>query len=112
MRHERLTVGSIRAVHITMLALCALQGYAVKVGMMVGRGELLLFMDADGATRVSDIEKLEAALAAVSESGRLCNLYWRNSQGYLERCENIGRSILPFCSPIHLALIRKILHVD
>ena len=76
-RHERLTAGFIRAVHITMLALCALQGYAVKVGMMVGRGELLLFMDADGATRVSDIEKLEAALAAVSESGRLCNLYWR-----------------------------------
>ena len=45
--------------------LCLLQGYAVKAGMLVGRGELLLFMDADGATRVSDLEKLEAALAAV-----------------------------------------------
>ena len=42
-----------------------LQGYAVKAGMLVGRGELLLFMDADGATRVSDLEKLEAALALI-----------------------------------------------
>lgn len=33
--------------------------------MLVGRGELLLFMDADGATRVSDLEKLEAALASL-----------------------------------------------
>ena len=55
-----------------MLTLCASQGYAVKVGMMVGRGELLLFMDADGATRVSDIEKLEAALAAILVPGSLC----------------------------------------
>ncbi|CAK0784015.1 hypothetical protein CVIRNUC_007218 [Coccomyxa viridis] len=46
------------------------KGYAVKTGMMVGRGELLLFMDADGATRVSDIEKLEAALAAILVPGR------------------------------------------
>lgn len=34
--------------------------------MLVGRGDLLLFMDADGATLVSDLEKLEAALAAIS----------------------------------------------
>ena len=38
----------------------------------MGRGELLLFMDADGATRVSDIEKLEAALAAILVPGSLC----------------------------------------
>ena len=44
---------------------CTQQGYAVKAGMLVGRGELLLFMDADGATRVSDLEKLEAALASI-----------------------------------------------
>lgn len=37
--------------------------------MLVGRGELLLFMDADGATRVSDVEKLEAALATLLNSG-------------------------------------------
>ncbi len=37
--------------------------------MLVGRGERLLFMDADGATRVSDVEKLEAALASISGEG-------------------------------------------
>jgi hypothetical protein len=41
----------------------------VKAGIFVGRGELLLFMDADGATRVSDAEKLEAALATLLDSG-------------------------------------------
>lgn len=46
-----------------------LQGYAVKAGMLVGQGERLLFMDADGATRVSDVEKLEAALATISGIG-------------------------------------------
>ncbi|BDA51359.1 Dolichyl-phosphate beta-glucosyltransferase [Coccomyxa sp. Obi] len=45
------------------------KGYAVKAGMLVGRGERLLFMDADGATRVSDVEKLEAALATISGEG-------------------------------------------
>ena len=70
--------------HITMLTLCASQGYAVKVGMMVGRGELLLFMDADGATRVSDIEKLEAALAAVSESGSLSTCTGRTPKATLK----------------------------
>lgn len=35
----------------------------------MGRGESLLFMDADGATRVSDVEKLEAALATISGKG-------------------------------------------
>lgn len=49
--------------------LYGVQGYAVKAGMLVGRGELLLFMDADGATRVSDVEKLEAALAIITKSG-------------------------------------------
>ncbi len=32
--------------------------------MLVGRGERLLFMDADGATHVSDVEKLEAAVCS------------------------------------------------
>ncbi|KAK9902701.1 hypothetical protein WJX75_003242 [Coccomyxa subellipsoidea] len=45
------------------------KGYAVKAGMLVGRGEQLLFMDADGATRVSDVEKLETALTSVSGKG-------------------------------------------
>jgi len=38
------------------------KGMAVREGMMVARGALCLFMDADGATEVRDMELLEAAL--------------------------------------------------
>ncbi len=54
---------------LTRRGTALVQGYAVKAGIFVGRGELLLFMDADGATRVSDAEKLEAALATLLDSG-------------------------------------------
>ncbi len=59
-----------------------LQGYAVKAGMLAGRGERLLFMDADGATRVSDVEKLEAALATISGKGKLqpSTVHWSKPQ--------------------------------
>ncbi|KAF8069502.1 ALG5 [Scenedesmus sp. PABB004] len=40
------------------------KGRAVREGVLIARGELVLFMDADGATRVSDMERLEAAIAA------------------------------------------------
>lgn len=39
------------------------KGAAVKAGCLVARGRRVLFMDADGATRVSDMERLEARLA-------------------------------------------------
>ena len=42
--------------------------------MMVCRGQLILMMDADGATRVSDVEKLEAALEKVAVKGMLLKL--------------------------------------
>ncbi|EFJ46724.1 hypothetical protein VOLCADRAFT_92792 [Volvox carteri f. nagariensis] len=38
------------------------KGHAVKRGMLAARGEYCLLMDADGATRFSDLEKLEAEL--------------------------------------------------
>lgn len=59
-----------------------LQGYAVKAGMLVGRGELLLFMDADGATRVSDVEKLEGALATLFDSGDAASIIMHSASGY------------------------------
>jgi hypothetical protein len=43
-----------------------LQGYAVRAGMLSARGKIALFMDADGATKVSDIEKLEASLQIIA----------------------------------------------
>jgi dolichyl-phosphate beta-glucosyltransferase len=44
------------------------KGRAVREGMLIARGQSCLFMDADGATRVSDMELLEAALADVASS--------------------------------------------
>jgi dolichyl-phosphate beta-glucosyltransferase len=38
------------------------KGGAVKRGMMVARGEYLLMVDADGATEMRDVEKLERSL--------------------------------------------------
>jgi hypothetical protein len=46
---------------VTLAAAC-LQGHAVRRGMMIARGEYCLFIDADGATRFSDLELLEGAL--------------------------------------------------
>jgi dolichyl-phosphate beta-glucosyltransferase len=37
--------------------------------MMVSRGDLILYADADGATRFSDIEKVEEGLKKVVDKG-------------------------------------------
>jgi hypothetical protein len=42
-----------------------MQGMAVREGALIARGAVVLFMDADGATRVSDMQQLEEALAAI-----------------------------------------------
>eukprot|EP00747_Dinoflagellata_sp_TGD_P167839 gnl/TRDRNA2_/TRDRNA2_193037_c0_seq1.p1 gnl/TRDRNA2_/TRDRNA2_193037_c0~~gnl/TRDRNA2_/TRDRNA2_193037_c0_seq1.p1 ORF type:complete len:329 (+),score=52.95 gnl/TRDRNA2_/TRDRNA2_193037_c0_seq1:43-1029(+) len=38
------------------------KGFAVRAGMLVARGSLLLMADADGATSIRDLERLELAL--------------------------------------------------
>lgn len=43
-----------------------MQGFAVKAGVQIARGQNILFMDADGATKVSDVEKLESELQRIS----------------------------------------------
>lgn len=45
------------------------KGAAVKAGCLCARGQRVLFMDADGATKVSDMERLEARLGEVSSRG-------------------------------------------
>jgi len=40
------------------------KGCAVRTGMLQARGNLVLFADADGATAIQELERLEAALAA------------------------------------------------
>ena len=47
-----------------------MQGFAVKAGVQIARGQDVLFMDADGATKISDVEKLEAELRRI-QSGKL-----------------------------------------
>ncbi|KAF8402909.1 hypothetical protein HHK36_011001 [Tetracentron sinense] len=41
------------------------KGEAIKKGMLHSRGELLLMLDADGATKINDLEKLENQIRAV-----------------------------------------------
>ncbi|XP_031485491.1 uncharacterized protein LOC116254310 isoform X1 [Nymphaea colorata] len=47
------------------------KGAAVKQGMLHARGELLLMLDADGATKVTDLEKLEEQILAAAKR-QLC----------------------------------------
>ena len=44
------------------------KGFAVKTGMQHARGQLLLMVDADGATRIADLENLEARLRQVHQA--------------------------------------------
>ena len=45
------------------------KGGAVVQGMIRARGKRVIFADADGATQVGDVEKLEAKLAEVQKDG-------------------------------------------
>lgn len=45
------------------------KGAAVRAGALVARGDRLLFMDADGATRMADLDALDAALDGVAVRG-------------------------------------------
>ncbi|XP_009357723.2 dolichyl-phosphate beta-glucosyltransferase [Pyrus x bretschneideri] len=46
------------------------KGEAIRKGMLHSRGELLLMLDADGATKVNDVEKLEKQIHAVAEQDK------------------------------------------
>ncbi|GAB2300111.1 hypothetical protein Dimus_034150 [Dionaea muscipula] len=42
------------------------KGEAIRKGMLHSRGELLLMLDADGATKINDLEKLEDQISVVA----------------------------------------------
>ncbi|XP_044460615.1 dolichyl-phosphate beta-glucosyltransferase-like isoform X2 [Mangifera indica] len=48
------------------------KGEAIRKGMLHSRGELLLMLDADGATKVNDLEKLESQIHAVARKEYRC----------------------------------------
>ena len=50
------------AVRLLRLAQNAGKGYAVRTGMQAARGECQLMADADGATPIQELERLEAAI--------------------------------------------------
>ncbi|XP_046626526.1 dolichyl-phosphate beta-glucosyltransferase isoform X1 [Neodiprion virginianus] len=77
------------------------KGGAIRLGLQSARGSVLLFADADGATKFSDIEKLEASLQQIlgcdytkepekvaSSDAVVCG-----SRAHLEKEETAKRSI-------------------
>ncbi|XP_039132164.1 dolichyl-phosphate beta-glucosyltransferase [Dioscorea cayenensis subsp. rotundata] len=50
------------------------KGEAIRKGMLHSRGELLLMLDADGATKITDLEKLESQIFESVEKLKRCNV--------------------------------------
>ncbi len=56
-----------------LIRVCTLEtnrgkGGAIRMGVMKSRGKLILFADADGASKFSDFEKLESAIKKSTEN--------------------------------------------
>ncbi|KAL9230132.1 hypothetical protein vseg_005521 [Gypsophila vaccaria] len=56
---------NIENVRVLLLGRNHGKGEAIRKGMLHSRGNLLLMLDADGATQVNDLEKLETQICAV-----------------------------------------------
>ncbi|CAN0909498.1 Dolichyl-phosphate beta-glucosyltransferase [Linum grandiflorum] len=59
---------SVDKVRVILLGRNHGKGEAIRKGMLHSRGELLLMLDADGATKVDDLEKLENKIRAVANT--------------------------------------------
>jgi len=71
------------------------KGGAVKRGMMVSRGSSLLIVDADGATKFSDIEHLESSLKSKIKSGHgICVGSRAHLQQQAEKRRSFARNML------------------
>ncbi|XP_022953759.1 dolichyl-phosphate beta-glucosyltransferase-like isoform X2 [Cucurbita moschata] len=57
---------SVENVRVILLGRNHGKGEAIRKGMLHSRGELLLMLDADGATKITDLEKLENQIHAVA----------------------------------------------
>uniref|UniRef100_H3C3T4 Dolichyl-phosphate beta-glucosyltransferase n=1 Tax=Tetraodon nigroviridis TaxID=99883 RepID=H3C3T4_TETNG len=68
------------------------KGGAVRMGAMISRGKLVLMADADGATKFSDLEKVEAALWDLSpKPGNMAISC--GSRAHLEKASIAQRSV-------------------
>ncbi|CAE7455434.1 ALG5 [Symbiodinium necroappetens] len=64
------TAASLRHGEVKIIQLLANRGkgFAVRAGMLAARGQLLLMADADGATSIRDLERLERSLGAKDDA--------------------------------------------
>lgn len=69
------------------------KGGAVRMGMLSSRGQYLLFADADGATKFSDITKLEKSLINQSNSDWKTDAIAIGSRSHMEEESIASRSI-------------------
>ncbi|VFQ88390.1 unnamed protein product [Cuscuta campestris] len=58
---------TVENVRVVLLGRNHGKGEAIRKGMLHSRGELLLMLDADGATKIEDLEKLENQIFAVAK---------------------------------------------
>lgn len=72
------------------------KGGAVRMGMLRGRGRVLMFADADGATKFSDIQKLEESLQKQTSQKKLEDemVVVCGSRAHLEKDSIAQRSIV------------------
>ena len=68
------------------------KGGAVRLGVLAARGLFMLFADADGATKFSELEKLEAALSSVDGSPLSNRVLAVGSRAHLEQEAIASRS--------------------
>uniref|UniRef100_A0A1I8F6E1 dolichyl-phosphate beta-glucosyltransferase n=1 Tax=Macrostomum lignano TaxID=282301 RepID=A0A1I8F6E1_9PLAT len=69
------------------------KGGAVRRGMLAARGQRLLFADADGATRFSDLDRLERELQSCT-GGRCINALICGSRAHLQQDAVAQRSFV------------------
>ncbi|KAJ0983997.1 hypothetical protein J5N97_002353 [Dioscorea zingiberensis] len=76
------------------------KGEAIRKGMLHSRGELLLMLDADGATKITDLEKLESQIFELAEKLKKLNM---SSETTAELSRNLSdNAIAAFGSRAHL----------
>ncbi|XP_046369430.1 dolichyl-phosphate beta-glucosyltransferase-like [Haliotis rufescens] len=67
------------------------KGGAIRLGIFVGRGKLMLFADADGASKFSDYKKMEVELKKINGQDNMCVVC--GSRAHLEKDSIAERSV-------------------
>ncbi|KAI4346970.1 hypothetical protein L6164_007828 [Bauhinia variegata] len=73
---------TVDVVRVILLGKNQGKGEAIRKGMLHSRGELLLMLDADGATKVTDLEKLENQVQSVAKKEFHCGDSTNNDSSF------------------------------